>query len=202
MTTLPVQRLPSILRYARHHGLCYDHRGESVLCKLNEVDLVDRSPELPELPNFAPPDYEPTTDTKLKLNREASKLLLLTIKQPQKPMWKDLLSDHRKLQKLKVEQPLLMTDHQKDMKKFLPKRSLSIEDIEFALEKLDEENDEGLCWPSSARELRTQWDYDRAHEKLQTSRATLLFLIQRQRDTWTDADHNDLVKELLNSVKV
>ena len=170
--------------------------------KLTEIDLTDRSPELPELSDFKPTHCEPPAESKLQVSRAASRLLISVTKQPPKPEWKDFLSDHQKLRKLKMEQPLLMTDHQKDMRRFLPRRSLGIEDIDFPLEDLDEENDEGLRRPSRVRGMCAEWKKKIANEKLQTTRDTLQLLHHTLRDTWTEADRDELLREHLRFKKV
>ena len=197
-----METLPSVVRYARHYGICYDYRNESPLYKLQEVDLVDDDTTLPELPDFVLPTAEPLTDLKLRLSRQASKLLISATTLPPAPHWSTLLLDNQKPQLQKLELPLLSTDHEKDFQKFLLRRGLEPEDISFPVEILNEENDEGLSWPSPIRKLCTQWDSDIAHEKLQISRESLHLLECAMRDTWEDADHKRFVLDLLKSKKV
>jgi hypothetical protein len=197
-----MQTLPSVVRYARHYGICYDYRKESPFCKLQDVDLVDDGTTLPELPDFIPPTVEPPTDSKLRLSQQASKLLISATTPPPPPNWSTLLLDNQKPQPKKLELPLLSTDHEKDVRKFLPKHGLETEDINFPLETLNEENDEGLSWPPSVRKLCAQWDRDIAHEKLQISRESLHLLECAMRDTWDEEDHKRFVMDLLKSKKV
>lgn len=187
--------LPPVLRYARRQGLCYDHRQEDILQLLAVEHLIDTSPDLRELPDFVPPQFDPPSDGKLRVSQKASRLVVETTTQPPKPDWRNLLSDHRRIRKLKIEPPLLITDHSKDMRKFLPKRSVGIEDIDFPLEVVDTEKGEGLSWPSHMSTLRSQWDHEITHHKLQTSRETLKFLSRTLRDTWTEEDNRKLVRE-------
>jgi hypothetical protein len=196
-----VGNMHPLLRYARRQGLCYDNRREDILQLVGE-DLIDRGPNLPALSDFVPPQTDPPSDGKLRVSQKAGRLLVSIATQPPKPEWRHLLSDHQKLRKLKVEPPLLMTDHSKDMRKFLPKRSIEIEDIDFSLDALDAEKDEGLNWPSHISKLCSQWDDEIAHEKLQTSRETLQFLGRALRDTWTEENNRELVKDLSKVEKV
>ena len=195
-------KVPAVLRYGRHHGICYDYRKEDPLCKLEEVDLVHDFTALPDLPDFVPPHAEPPTDSKLQLSQKAIKLLISATTQPPAPGWRDFLPDRQKAQLYKIEQPLLLTDHEKDMRRFLPKRSLGLEHVDFSFEILIEENDEGLSWPTSTRTICAQWDKDIIHEKLQISKNSLNHLRCTLRDTWTQDHHKSLVMEVLISKKV
>lgn len=197
-----MSKVAAVLRYSRYHGLCYDYRQEDPLSKLEEVDLVQDLAPLPDLSDFLPPLTEPPTDSKLQLGQKASKLLISATTQLPVPLWSSLPSDYQKTRPTKVEQPLLLTDHQKDMRRFLPKRSVGLDDVDFPFESLSEENDEGLSWPASIRRLCAQMDSDIAHEKLSICKDSLEHLSYMLRDDWTPEAHKRFVMELLLSKKV
>lgn len=197
-----MEKVPAVLRYGRHHGICYDYRNEDPLCKLEEVGLVHDFTTLPDLPDFVPPHAEPPTESKLQLSQKASKLFISATTQPPAPGWRGFVPDRQKAKLHRVEQPLLPTDHEKDMRSFLPKRILGLERIDFPFEILIEENDEGLSWPASTRTVCAQWDKDIAHEKLQISKNSLNHLRCNLRDNWTQDHHKNLVMDVVASKKV
>lgn len=189
--------IPLVLRYARQYELCYDFRRDDVLHKLDQVVLLDEGRELPDLPHFISPYVEPPAEGQIQISQRASELLIPATTRPSKPSWADLFRHHRQRHTLKVEQPLLLTDHARDTKRFLPKQRLEVGHIAFSLELLDHEKDEGPTWPTYIRDLRAQWDEEISQNKLPTSKETLRFLIRVSEDRWTQDDLGSLVRGLL-----
>jgi hypothetical protein len=193
---------PAVLRYGRHHGICYDYRQEHPFCKLEEVDLCEDLAPLPDLPDFLAPHTGLPTDSKLQLSQKARKLLVSATAQPPEPRWVDLFSDRQKCRLRRVEEPLLVTDHEKDMRRFLPRRSMGLQDIDFAPETLLEDDDKGLSWPAAIRTVCAQMDEEVAHEKMPMTKESLRLLKCIMRDNWTSEVHRSFVQELLMSEKV
>ena len=55
---------------------------------------------------------------RLQINHDAVKLLEDVTKVSPAPAWDDLLEDHKRTERLKVEVTMLRTNHEKDMKWF------------------------------------------------------------------------------------
>ena len=113
----------SVLEYARFHGIAIDHRSEDVLKLLHQHTFLrsgspaDADVEVPELDfsQFAPPPEEP----KLQLSRGGTEILAQSIRPPEYRLrWDDFLPDPHWKKKLKIEAPLLLTDHEADVADF------------------------------------------------------------------------------------
>lgn len=114
---------PPVLAYARHHGLCIDHEAEDVLRLLDVLtpipeddDLADPKHTALDLQQFKVDLEEP----KIQLTREEGILLAKNIRPPSdfQVNWSDFLPDPRRKQKMKLEVPILTTDHDQDMEEF------------------------------------------------------------------------------------
>ena len=191
---------PSLLEYARFHGLANNHIKQDIY-SFFPSDLLPFSeharPELqvPHISSKVPPE------PKFRLDSKATALLASSIRPPPAPHWSVALSDHRRLKKLKLEQPILSTDHDHDMKKIHYRKQRKIQALDLVPVKVNEDNDEGLACPKMTG-LAAQWDKKLAEEKLQTTREAFKALQGTLRPVYTSEMHEAIVAEALAVTKV
>ena len=176
---------PSVLEYARHHGLAFDHRAEDLE---NEISMLGDEGgrgafDTADLLKFIPSEGdELLTEAKFQLNDRERALLAASIRPPAAPAWDSLLPNPHRIRDLKLEVPILSTDHEADMKTFSQKQSLDLEDLGISLATIDGDKDGLLCLPSEITDLAEQWDSEVAGEKLQATKDVLLWLQKTLRD--------------------
>lgn len=121
LVTMPT---PPVLAYARHHGLCIDHEAQDVLQLLDVLtpipedhDLKDPNHSDLDLQKFIKVDLE---EPKIQLTLEEGMLLAKNIRPPPdfQVNWSDFLPDPRRKERMKLEVPILATDHDQDMEEF------------------------------------------------------------------------------------
>lgn len=114
----------SVLEYARYHGLASDHRPESLIHNLlrdcihnhhfdfESADEAILPPLYPDFSSLAPSLAEP----KPQLSRAGGAFLAASVRPPKfSPQWEKYLPDPHRKRKLKLEIPLLATDHDEDV---------------------------------------------------------------------------------------
>lgn len=176
----PVEK-EQILQYARYHGLTNDKPSTDIsdasfkLCPPGDISLDVLDPEAaPTLESLAAFDEI----ERLDLFADARGLFhSVLVKDAALP--KDHWQQYHKMPKkqLKLETPLLSTDHDLDVRRF--RRGMFIdlsERVQYPLVLLDEEADEGLNWPTELQTLPEKLDADAQNEKLDMTRDTLRYL--------------------------
>ncbi|MCJ1378583.1 hypothetical protein MMC17_001682 [Xylographa soralifera] len=176
---------PSMLEYARFYGLTIDHRQShplSELCQplpaslgIHETGLLDITKDLG---TFAP--------ERLEFGKGAAIFLASIINAKGYPSSASdgLLPKTHRIRDLKLEPPLLRSDHELDMRQFGRRIVPDLSSEHLPLEKVNDESDEGLGWPSSYGELPTEASARSLVEKLAISKDVLLYL----RDTLQQFD--------------
>lgn len=168
---------PSILEYARYHGLTIDH------CAIHPLQSIADTRSLPDTQD-SPKLFEidascgSLAPERLSVSKEAAALLSSIRETPPGDCEFDvsLLTNPRRVRNLKMEIPLLLTDPALDLRDF---REQAIPDLaaeHLPLEKVDEELDEGLTWPLRYENLYRQAIEKSESEKPTYSRETLLYL--------------------------
>ena len=84
--------------------------------------------------------------------------------------------DPRRVQKMKLELPLLTSDHEIDMQRFVRVIIPDLANEHLPLESLDEEADEGLSWPSRDAALPDVYSRKNTNEKLEVSPVLLSYM--------------------------
>jgi len=188
---------PSLLEYARFHTLAENHLNQD-LFKCLPSDLLPFREDA-RLPKLEMPIGNLPPETKFRLDSKAVSLLATCIKLPPALPWSDTLSDHRRVKKLKIEQPALKTDHDDDMRKIRsrkpPRASVTLVPYE-----LDEDEDQARSPQLTG--LATEWDNKIAGEKLQTTREVLKVLQNTLRPVYTTEMHEAILAEGLTFSKV
>lgn len=183
---------PSLLDYARFHGLAADHLQQNILTFISSDAL--RSDEDAILSDFRLPDVaEIPAEPKFQLNSKAISLLASSIRPPPPPKLTNDPSDHHKVKNLKMELPLLRTDHDTDMKKLLHRMPVKLPAWNLVPIEVDEESGEGLAWPQEIVGLAAVWDRRAAKEKLQTTREVLKALQDTLRSVYTAQTQEEII---------
>lgn len=193
----------SVLEYARGQGICVDYTRE--LPQLIDVclslkDTIDqdlRDPFDDDLTNAVTAANELIKE-RLRVSRDVASLLksVLTMREPlaDDPM----VTDGRQwILDMKQELPVLQTDAELDMLNFGTRIEPDYGDLRTRLpsEHLDEENDEGLTWPTKYFAYPAQCDARIRNEKLAVTRDALILLQNAVRDDFTPEDDERMMKE-------
>ncbi|OAL03897.1 hypothetical protein IQ06DRAFT_244147 [Phaeosphaeriaceae sp. SRC1lsM3a] len=101
------------------------------------------------------------------------------------------------MRSLKQELPLLKTDIELDLASFGKSALPALKDLKIPSEFLDEENDEGLDWPSKYQAYPGQCAKQVKAEKLAVSRDVLLYLQDALTDHFSAKDSQKLVEQSL-----
>lgn len=194
---------PPLIEYARYHGLAVDHRAYDLLAELPPVTDFEATQDDFEglLSFFLPATKDILAEPRFQLNSRERVLLANSIKAPAAPDWKNLLPDHHRIDNLKLEMPLLLADHAADMRSLSGRTTLVHEDLTVPLEAIDEENDEGLSWPSKYLSLAADWHAKIAREKLSTTKEAMLHLRESIQDGYTPELHEAVLKQALRYEK-
>ncbi|KAL5441262.1 hypothetical protein PMIN07_004328 [Paraphaeosphaeria minitans] len=196
-----IEHEPTVLEYARFHGLCSDFTHELPLC-YNNVSISDEAFDL----NLRDPkDVLALTNPagelmkeRLAVTKEAAMLLKSTISLAAAPNdLPRLLNERRRIVNLKQELPILRTDNELDLLGFGSAVMPSFDGLKIPLEPIDEENDEGLKWPSRYSEFPSQCTDRAKSEKLGVSRETLLHLQDAIKDYHSLEDSENIKHEAL-----
>ena len=179
---------PPILKYARFHGVASDHFAADPNSYLQFPSAGDMSTQFDD-----PNETTQVEDTrsllaekineKLDIGKCEALLLSSVISARFLPEstdsehgWDSVLPDYLSGRRMKAELPILRTDHELNMLSFRAQISLDHIDLDLPLEFIDDEQDEGLEFPSYCQGLPGQMQERTANEKLDCTRETLRFL--------------------------
>lgn len=148
---------PSLFEYARFYGLTADHFDIDPLASVSIADqILDTFEDEQNLPDN---EHLGICDTylheTLQLGKDEAHLLRSVTDASLQNSGCDSgieLKPHR-ARDMKVETPILTTDHESDMQAFGCPIMPDLTNEHLPLESLDEEGDEGLTWPSAYEEL-------------------------------------------------
>lgn len=138
------------------------------------------------------------TKERLAVSKEAAVLLRAVHDLQQAPAVQEPVADHYEwVRSLKQELPILKTDNELDLLSFGSHAMPASKDMKMPSEALDEENDEGLEWPTKYMTYPAQYDRQIKAEKLAVSREVLLHLQDALADRFTAEDAEELVEQSL-----
>ena len=169
---------PSVLDYARFYGLAQDHLMRHPLSGLQGPDDLWLQLEDPTAVFHINTTTGNPPAERLSASKEVAILLSSIITPPHDTHVFDeatLPKTHRR-QNLKMELSVLRTMHELDVLEFQRRIVPDLASEHLPLEKIDEENDEGLAWPSSCHHLPQKFIAIATSEKLEVSRETLRYL--------------------------
>ena len=172
---------PTIIEYARFHGLVRDHRESPPLERLALSENLDSSLD-------DPPELFHIDLAKVQLPQErwavdagAASLLSSIVESAQDPppySDEEIGIDRHRVRRMKQELPLLRSDHELDVLRF---RSPIVPDLEhefLPLETVGVEEDEGVEWPTSYYALPDEFTKKISSEKIEASQDGCLYLQQ------------------------
>lgn len=192
---------PSILEYARSHGICVDYETEPLrvaeLGKPSE-DHFDR--------NFWDPSDTSITNAlsgltreRLTVNRDVALFLKEAHSLQDLPATDASSADGRTwVLSLKQELPLLKSDTELDQLNFGSTALPRFKDLKISSEIVNEQNDEGLEWPVKYFAFPAQCDARAKAEKLAVSREVLVYLQHAVRDEYVAEDAERIKAEELS----
>ncbi|MCJ1298077.1 hypothetical protein MMC08_000866 [Hypocenomyce scalaris] len=169
---------PSVLDYARFYGLAQDHLMRHPLSGLQGPDNLWLQLEDPAAVFHINTTTGSPPAERLSASKEVAILLSSIITPPHDTHVFDeapLPKTHRR-QNLKMELSVLRTMHELDVLEFQRRIVPDLASEHLPLEKVDEEKDEGLAWPSSYHHLPQKFIAIATSEKLEVSRETLRYL--------------------------
>ena len=175
--TMSQEEEPSIIDYARFYGLISDHlephplQGAAAHDSFHPFGLDDDGGLLP--PNFP---AHGTPKERLTVDAGAAAVLSSIAALAEIPPAHDDVIDVHRIRNIKVELPLLRSDHEVDMLNFGPRILPDLEHEFLPLEPVSEEADEGLTWPPTCYHLPGKFANELASEKLHLSSNVLAYL--------------------------
>jgi hypothetical protein len=198
---------PTVLEFARFHGLCKNYATEHLLpgtLKPPPDEVLDqdlRDPlDAPTLTNRA---YELTKE-RLTINKESA-FLLKSVFSFSEPLNDDAFElDEMRIRELKQEVPLLRSDNELDLLNFGSTTTPSFNDTKIPLEPLNEENEESLEWPEkyyAFPALKNQWAITEC-SRLAMKRDDLCYLQDAIKDTYRPEYGEEIIEECLQYNRV
>ncbi|KAL8769493.1 MAG: hypothetical protein Q9209_004554 [Squamulea sp. 1 TL-2023] len=169
---------PSILEYARFYGISKNH------LEVDPLGLVPPPDEPPLQLQTEPAWLQLSTSItrsppeRLVAVKAASDLLALTDPKQYKDFAfgdSDLIPTHQN-RHLKVELPLLRSDHEMDMLNFVHRVEPNLAEEFIPFEKVDTEQDEGLEWPSYCHAWPEMYFQKARNEKLEMTRDVIAYI--------------------------
>ncbi|KIY01873.1 uncharacterized protein Z520_02011 [Fonsecaea multimorphosa CBS 102226] len=143
---------PSVLEYARFHGLAVDHTSEDLLENLSPLPLraIEDGQLLPD-PNFSV-FADNVAEPKLQLTRWEGSMLAESIRNHDSVVnWSNFLPERHRVRNLKVEEPLLAGDHESDVRRFRREASSHV-DTEHLFETCS------LISSASEQDFEDEWN--------------------------------------------
>ena len=194
---------PSVLEYARLHGLCIDYTTEQL--PSGHLKAVSDATINLDLDVQVPPDALITntiselTKERLTINTDAA-AILKSVYDLQQAFISDSFAIEKRtwILNLKQEVPLLETDSELDVLSFGSAALPNLKNLKIPFEKVVEESDEGMEWPSKYYVYPAQYDEQAKREKIAISKEVLVYLQDAVRDTHIPEDSEMIKAETLN----
>ena len=197
-------RGPSVLEYARFYGLTHDHLGPCPLGGFHGPDDLHLQLEDPAGVFRVDTTTSTPPSERLSASKEVVILLSSAIASPQgiHPFDESKLLEIPRRRNLKVELPILRSIHELDVLEFHRRIVPNLRSEHLPLEKIDEENDEGITWPSFYYRLPQTYNTLAMSERFKALEQTIRYLesVIKPRSRASDVPdlHDEL--ELHNSV--
>jgi hypothetical protein len=179
---------PSLLDYARYHGLAKEHLALDLDLSAYFDTTQDELPG--SLSCIAPPITLPK-EPKLRLNTSELRLLATDLLPPplRPPQLDEILPDRHRIHRLKLEIPLLLTDHEEDLLCFTERPSLNLHDLGVLPERIG--------FPAS--DFAEHQDVKLSQEKLQASKEDFLYLQHTLQAPYTPEVYQQVIEDALPS---
>lgn len=188
----------TVVQYARLHGVAVNHLTDPL--PISHVqELREDVPEtLTEDTNLLDIDLHVHVSTQetLHLDKCGAELLqganngLSTMKELDTILFP--LLDSRRTKYLRLETPLLQTDHASDFRAFARWEESHFKDGCLPMEPLDDEMDVGLEWPQALKLLPAKILKELGSEKVEMMKETFIYLQANLKGAWTEEDHRKM----------
>jgi len=178
---MPEGHEPSLLEYARFHGLARDHLESHPLHNIRLPD--DYLQQLEDQPDLFHIDASNATVPVERLSIDTDAASMLASIAPSSTAAfsrfdEDIDNDTHRIRNLKEESPLLRTNHEWDLQHFARQVVPDLETEFLPLESINEEADEGFTWPTKYYEFVDEVWKGACSEKLEIPNEGLLCLQQ------------------------
>ena len=179
---------PTIIEYARFHGLVKDHQNINPLTHLLRPALWPTSQEDPDEWANGEALQASSTNEKLAISQEAATLLSSCTTTPKTGAqeYAELLCPRRRAYKQKLEVPVLLTDNELDVQRFVQRIEPELAGFNLPYERIDEENDEGFAWPETYYVNHDKLESRCTGEKIEATRDVFSYLQNALKDGVTD----------------
>ena len=193
---------PTVLEYARFHGLIRNYRATNPLDIFEEESAAAQLKEVHGL--YEIDQHCHVLPERLTATKEAAALLswVHNIAKPGSINPDDLLPDYRRVRRMKVELPLLSSDHELDVIHFKRRIVPDLANEHLSMETLNDELDEGVGWPSSNHEARRQARTKSETEKLVFPKEALKLLSEALKPPSTDVKDQVIQEEVQKLMRV
>lgn len=161
---------PSLIEYARFHGLAESHTVQDIRkCFLTKLLPHVEDTEIPQFTMIQVERFPP--EPKFRLNSKTASLLASCLRPPPAPAqaWPSTLSDYHRLKNLKLEHPVLKTDHASDMNKVRTRKISKTMVLDLPPIEVAEKASGNLVWSPGIPILASNWNKKVTGEKLQTT---------------------------------
>jgi hypothetical protein len=177
-------------QYARKYRLCQNYLAEDPLSNVAQLPLFPCDPT--ELDHK--PEHLHILVEKLEVDSAATAILRSTICPPGEVKYLYL---RRPCHPKKMEPPLLRTDLELDVLRFLKRVEPDLSSMILPFEPVDPEGDEGFDWPSSMLNISEMEEQKIWSEKIQIPRDTLLYLKEVLDDSQNNAMRMESIENRL-----
>lgn len=185
---------PSILDYARFYHLAHDYSERPPLSGFHEPeDLLSQLGDPDGVLCIDATAATPPTE-RLSVSKEVAVLLSSAIAPPHGTHGFDELLDAHRRRNLKMELPILRSMHELDVLVFGCRIVPDLAREHLPMERIDEEQDEGIAWPASYHRLPQIHNALAMAEKFVAPKPTLGYLesVMKPRSGDIANIHNDL----------
>lgn len=201
-----IDREPTVLEYARFHGLCSDYTKELSLSE-GIAPISDETFDL----DFQDYEHDPKftdlavqlTKERLTVSKEAAMLLKSVTSLQEDPPAFYIPEGMKRIRGLKQELPILQTDNELDMLKFgSGVEEPSLAEMNIPLEPLDEEDGEDMEWLVKYTPFPEQCNERLQNEKFEVSKDTLVYLQSLIKTIHLSEDPYSVDEEIVKHRKV
>ncbi|KAF4635659.1 hypothetical protein G7Y89_g2425 [Cudoniella acicularis] len=198
------------LEYARLNGLARDHLLETTAL-MHIATLQDGIFDEPWADDLHLPRLDfglgPRIEERFPLTQDAARIIQMVAKGETQEEIDAIIFpmlSSKDVSSMKLELPLLRTNHNSDVRNFARREGFEtrLEDIKLPLEMVNNENNEGIEFPTAYYQLGHQIMEDLKKEKLVVSREAVSFLQDIIQDTFTEEDKDEVVRNEINYKKI
>ncbi|ESZ92613.1 hypothetical protein SBOR_7030 [Sclerotinia borealis F-4128] len=193
---------PPVLEFARMVGIARDHQLDdtSVDVILSMKDNIDRTFSN-DLNHLHLPQFNIQAEFNVRERpfacKETARILTFLAQNESQDSINALiypLLGSRDVKKMRVELPLLRSDHEFDVRGFARKDGFEVQpqDIKLPLELISVENNEGLEFPPEFYDLETETFETIADEKIEVKRSSMIYLHMALETALTSDDKQEI----------